>query len=304
MSREPAMSGEPKAEDIDAEDIDAEEVDAEEVDSTVDRLSRALRPVDRGHLVVITGAGISVASGIPTFRGSDPDAIWQKDITELGTFRYFLHDPVGSWSWYLSRFNQVLDAQPNAAHHALVELEAWQLERQGRFTLITQNVDTLHEAAGQRELVKVHGSADRIRCPRQGCANGAPDGSLPRSAFDVEAFLAQPEAARLPRCPLCGDILRQHVLWFDEYYGEHRDYQWSRVQEAAWSADLMLFVGTSFSVGVTELFLRQGLGRGIPQLSLDPSGAPSPVPRLEVLSAKAEVLLPAVVRQLRHRPQP
>lgn len=263
----------------------------------VDRLTDALRQVGSGHLVVITGAGISVASGIPTFRGTDPDAIWQKDVTELGTFRYFQQDPVGSWSWYLSRFSKVLDAEPNAAHRALVDLERWQLQR-GRFTLISQNVDTLHEAAGQRQLVKVHGSADRIRCPRQGCPHGAPEGSLPRSDFDVDAFIAQPDEARLPRCPRCGDILRQHVLWFDEYYGEHRDYQWPRVQEAAWSADLMLFVGTSFSVGVTDLFLRQGLGRGIPQVSIDPSGAPSPIAGLEILTARAETLLPAVGRRL------
>ncbi len=263
----------------------------------VGHLVKALRQVGEGHLVVITGAGISLASGIATFRGTDPDAIWQKDVTELGTFRYFQHDPVGSWRWYLSRFSQVLGAQPNAAHRALVDLERWQLQR-GRFTLITQNVDTLHEDAGQQELVKVHGSANRIRCPREGCANGAPEGSLPRSDFDVEAFLARPETERLPHCPLCGDILRQHVLWFDEYYGEHRDYQWPRVQEAAWSADLMLFVGTSFSVGVTDLFLRQGLGRGIALLSIDPSDAAAPMAGLEVLNAKAEVLLPAVGRHL------
>lgn len=264
----------------------------------IDRLAAAIDAVGDGHLVVITGAGISVASGIPTFRGTDPDAVWKRDVTELGTFRYFRQDPVGSWSWYLSRFDKVLDAEPNAAHRALVDLERFQLARGGRFTLVTQNVDTLHEDAGSTEMVKVHGTADRIRCPNDGCANGSPSGSLPRSDFDVDAFLAQPDESRLPRCPLCGDILRQHVLWFDEFYGEHDDYQWQRVQEAAWSASTMLFVGTSFSVGVTDLFLRQGTGTGIPMLSIDPGGGASPFPNLEVLTAKAESLLPGVLRRL------
>lgn len=264
----------------------------------VDRLLATLEEVGMGHFVVITGAGISVASGIPTFRGTDPDAIWKRDVTELGTFRYFREDPVGSWSWYLSRFSQVLDAEPNDAHRALVDLERFQLQRGGRFTLVTQNVDTLHEDAGSEQMVKVHGTADRIRCPRSGCPNGSPSGSLPRSDFDIESFLAQPDEAQLPACPLCGDILRQHVLWFDEFYGEHEDYQWERVQEAAWSASAMLFIGTSFSVGVTDLFLRQGVSRGIPLISIDPAGGPPPFPALEILQAKAETLLPAVCHRL------
>lgn len=264
----------------------------------VQQLADALDGVGQDHLVVVTGAGISVASGIPTFRGSDPDAVWKKDVTELGTFRYFQQDPVGSWHWYLTRFDKVFGAQPNAAHTALVNLERWQLGRGGRFTLVTQNVDTLHENAGSAELVKVHGTADRIRCPNDGCAHGAPSGSLPRSEFDLTAFLEDPRESLLPHCPACNAILRQHVLWFDEYYGEHRDYQWERVQEAAWSAVLMLFIGTSFSVGVTDLFLRQGLARHIPVLSIDPGGAPPPVAELEILQAPAEALLPAVCHRL------
>src|SRR5438045_1769607 len=74
-------------------------------------------------LLVVTGAGVSVASGIPTFRGSDPGAVWKRDVIELGTRRYFEEDPAGSWRWYMERFDHALDAQPNAAHAALVALE-------------------------------------------------------------------------------------------------------------------------------------------------------------------------------------
>ena len=75
-----------------------------------------------GPVLVVTGAGISLASGIPTFRGTDPGAVWKRDVTELGTVRYFEEEPEGSWSWYLSRFDSVRDAKPNAGHHALAEL--------------------------------------------------------------------------------------------------------------------------------------------------------------------------------------
>lgn len=254
--------------------------------------------VAAGRITVVTGAGISVASGIPTFRGTDPDAVWKKDVTEMGTFRYFREDPVGSWRWYSSRFATVLDAEPNAAHRALVDLERWQLARGGSFVVITQNIDSLHERAGATELIKVHGSADRVRCASVGCRHGSPTGSLARGDVDLDTFLADPSDATLPRCPACGDVLRQHVLWFDEYYGEHADYQWQRVQEAAATMDLLLFVGTSFSVGVTELFLRAALQAGIPAFSIDPGGTQPPYPGVEVVAEKAEVLLPEIVARL------
>ncbi|MEM7588361.1 MAG: Sir2 family NAD-dependent protein deacetylase, partial [Acidobacteriota bacterium] len=225
----------------------------------VDRLADAIDGVGGGLLLVVTGAGISLASGIPTFRGSDKDAVWKRDVTELGTFGYFEEDPVGSWSWYLSRFAKVLGAKPNLAHYALLGLESWQQERGGDSLLVTQNIDGLHRLAGSQQLVEVHGAADRLRCPVDGCRHGAPHGSLPRSDFDLAPFQANPSAERLPKCPQCGAILRQHVLWFDEYYTSHEDYQWHRVQSAASRMNLVLFVGTSFAVGVTDMFVQQAL---------------------------------------------
>ncbi|MCB1056251.1 MAG: RNA polymerase subunit sigma [Acidobacteria bacterium] len=260
-------------------------------------LSEALEAAGSGLVLVITGAGVSVASGIPTFRGDDPDAIWKRDVTELGTYRYFRQDPVGSWSWYLSRFETVLTARPNAAHEALAGLERWQLARGGDFLLVTQNIDTLHEDAGSKRLVKVHGSADRVRCARDGCRYGAPSGSLPRSEIDLDAFLRDPSAANLPRCPECGDVLRQHVLWFDEYYQGHTDYQFGRVGEALERMALLLFVGTSFSVGVTEMALRSAMLWKTPTFSVDPSSTLASS-RLTSLAVRSEELLPAVCQRL------
>jgi NAD-dependent deacetylase len=245
--------------------------------------------------LVVTGAGISLASGIPTFRGTDEGAIWSNDVTTLGTLGYFEADPVGSWRWYLSRFDGVLKAEPNPAHEALVAIERRLVDRGDGFLLVTQNVDTLHERAGSRRLAKVHGSADRVRCSRQGCESGAPRGSLPRAAFDAGRFLSDPRPETLPRCPACDALLRQHVLWFDEVYSSHADYRYEEVVRAAWAADRVLFVGTSFSVGVTDMVLRCALARGAPVLAIDPGEAPLPRAVVRV-RAKAEDVLPAVAR--------
>lgn len=249
-----------------------------------------------GSLLVVTGAGISLASGIPTFRGTDEGAVWAHDVMRLGTLSYFEEDPVGSWRWYLSRFDGVLRAKPNAAHEALAGIERGVEARGGRFLLVTQNVDTLHEQAGSRRLAKVHGSADRVRCSRDGCALGAPTGSLPRSAFDSERFLVDPREETLPRCPSCDAVLRQHVLWFDEVYQSHEDYRFEEVVRAARAADRVLFVGTSFSVGVTDVVLRAALARRAPVAAIDPGDAALPA-GIERLRARAEDVLPAAARE-------
>jgi NAD-dependent deacetylase len=259
-------------------------------------LSDALRGLgDDGGLLVVTGAGISVASGIPTFRGTDPGAIWTRDVMELGTRAYFEEDPVGSWRWYLARFDTVLAARPNPAHAALAALERWHAGRGGRFLLVTQNIDTLHERAGSRALVKVHGSADRVRCSREGCVHGAPRGSIAREGLDLRGFVADPGPARLPCCPACGAVLRQHVLWFDETYDSHEDYAFPRVLEAAARADLVLFVGTSFSVGATDAILRGARHARAAVLSIDPGEHRAP-PGVLPLRARAEEALPAACR--------
>jgi NAD-dependent deacetylase len=260
-----------------------------------EQLAEGVRRTE-GLFLVVTGAGISLASGIPTFRGSDPDAVWKRDITELGTVGYFDEDPAGSWSWYLSRFSAVLGAKPNPAHHALVTLEKWQQARGRDFLLITQNIDTLHGEAGSKALVEVHGRADRVRCSREGCRLGAPAGSLLRSDVDVSKFLANPARETVPVCPACGALLRQHVLWFDEFYTGHDDYQWARVQRAVPAAQLVLFVGTSMAVGVTDLVLSNALGRGVPVYSIDPGGRPQR--GVTSLRAPAEQVLPALCQLL------
>jgi NAD-dependent deacetylase len=261
-------------------------------------LAQAFGAARGGGILVVTGAGISVASGIPSFRGSDPGAVWKQDLTELATRRFFEADPASSWAWYLERFDHALAAQPNAAHRAIAALERWQEARQGSFLLVTQNVDTLHEAAGSRRMVKVHGSASRVRCSRRGCSHAAPHGSLPREAADLARFREAPGIDTVPRCPACRSYLRPHVLWFDEYYQEHDDYGIERVLGAAAEARLVLFAGTSFSVGITDLLLGIAEQVGADRLAIDPNPPAQRPQGLRLLEAPAEELLPTTITLL------
>lgn len=240
-------------------------------------------------LVVLTGAGMGLASGIATFRGTDPGAIWDHDILEKGTRGYFQRDPVGSWKWYRARFSRLADARPNAGHYALAELERWQRARGREFVLITQNIDTLHGQAGSQRVIEVHGRADRVRCPQRGCEFASPNGSIAGATIDFAAFDNNPDVGTLPRCPRCQAILRAHVLWFDEFYTEHADYQFARALDAMHSADLILFVGTSFSVGITA----EALGTRAKHWLIDPAGCNEP--RVHCLLAAQEQALPQLV---------
>jgi NAD-dependent deacetylase len=249
------------------------------------------------EVLVVTGAGVSVASGIPTFRGSGPDAVWARHLTELATCAYFERDPVGSWKFSLGLFDKVHGARPNPAHDALAQWQRWQEARGAKFRLVTQNVDSLHEAAGSRDVIKVHGSADRLRCSRFGCEHGAPRGSLAAAELPLAPFVERAALERIPRCPACGALVRPHVLWFDERYDEHQSYAIEHVLRHADSAELVVFVGTSFSVGVTDLVLDRALHRGARLFSIDPSGL-APHRRVTAIPEPAELLLPRIVAEM------
>ncbi len=267
-----------------------------------ERLTTAIADAEDGLLLVVTGAGISRASGIATFRGPEPEAVWKRHDFEKATFEYFQRDPVGQWRWYLERFRKVDSARPNPAHRSLVEIERWQTGRGRGFLVVTQNIDTLHEQAGSERLVKIHGTSDRLRCSRPGCELGSPAGSLPRAEVDLEPFLRERTRETLPLCPRCGSFLRAHVLFFDEYYQEHRDYRFEKVIEAADEAAVVVFVGTSFSVGITDLVLTAAWRRGAAAFSIDPhADGAAGWPGLAHLAEPAEELLPAVSRALRDR---
>ena len=261
--------------------------------NALDLVTDLLALEETDSFLVVTGAGVSVASGIPTFRGSDPDAVWARDTTQMGTHRYFVEDPVGSWRWYLDRFEKVVGARPNPAHQALADMERWHKAHERGFLLVTQNIDGLHRAAGSEDIVEVHGRADRFRCSRDGCNLGAPTGSIARADVDLGPFLGAPSPSTLPRCPACSSLLRQHVLWFDERYDMHGDYQVGRALYAAQRARVVLFAGTSFAVGITAMILEEAANHSANVYSIDPTPRPSG-PSVRAIVAPAEVALPAL----------
>lgn len=174
-----------------------------------------------GRVCVLSGAGISAESGIPTFRGAG--GLWRNfRAEELATPEAFLRDPVMVWEWYLWRRELIAAAQPNAGHFALARLE----ERVADFCLVTQNVDGLHDRAGSRRVLKVHGDIRVNRCR------------------DCGREMAALPAERPPRCG-CGGLLRPGVVWFGEVLP--RDV-WIEAEKAAGEADVMLVVGTSAQV--------------------------------------------------------
>lgn len=222
-------------------------------------------------LVVITGAGISIDSGIPPFRGT-PDALWENEVTYKGTFSHFKHRPADSWKWYLDRFTKYINCIPNEAHFLIAALkEKWE-----RVDVITQNVDLLHEKAGTENLIKIHGSMDKIRCSRHGCDNGGPRGSL---SFDMGLF--QPFALSgdwqdLPRCQKCSKLLRPHVLWFDELYSSHEEYRIEEALKAVENCDEIWFIGTSFAVTFPEVALKNAIDMDKRIKIIDPFASPHP----------------------------
>lgn len=202
-----------------------------------------------GHLTVLTGAGISAESGIPTFRGSD--GYWtvasrEYHPQEMATYAMFCKKPLEVWRWYLYRKHVCAQALPNAGHRAIVDMEACFPER---FTLITQNVDGLHLRAGSsaQNTFQIHGNVFFMRCARERTPAVYP---IPESLEICSREDPLPSSfAQLLRCPACGARTRPHVLWFDESYNE-KFYRFESALAVAERTALLLVVGTS---GATNL---------------------------------------------------
>jgi NAD-dependent deacetylase len=175
---------------------------------------------------VISGAGVSAASGVPTFRGED--GLWSSfRVEDLATPEAFARDPDLVWKWYAWRRELVSGCKPNRAHEVLA---AWSRRRTPKFTLITQNVDGLHERAGTRNVVRFHGSLWELQC-WEGCAKSP--------ARWREETVPLPQVP--PRCPHCRGLARPGVVWF----GEPIDPTVLEASLAALDCDVFFVIGTS-----------------------------------------------------------
>ena len=206
-------------------------------------------------IVVVTGAGMSAESGIPTFRSAQ-HALWADyDPQELATPDAWRKDPAKVWAWYEWRRAMVMQAQPNAGHLALAQ---WGRDRQ--VMVVTQNVDDLHERAGSEHVIHVHGSLFEPRCF-----------SCHRPSTHAQDCLVNPDAPAgsvpPPHCTHCGDLIRPGVVWFTEAMPET---EWMLATHVVKNADLLLVVGTSAVVQPAAQFPRMAREKGIPVLVINP----------------------------------
>lgn len=233
-----------------------------------------------GRVAVLTGAGMSAESGIPTFRDA-MTGLWSHfDPQELASEEGYRADPPRVWRWYAERREGVRRAQPNAGHRALA---AWSRRHPARMAVITQNVDDLHQRAGQAEVIRLHGDilADRWSqpCPRAATRAGACD----------PAFA---EGGPPPCCAECGNLARPAVVWFGEMLPAAA---LQRAEALAAQCDLMLVVGTSGSVWPAAGLASQARRHGAQVVIVNP--APSEIDTVAhaVLRGTAAQLLPRLL---------
>ena len=238
----------------------------------IERLARAR------SVAVLTGAGISAESGVPTFR--DPGGLWERfRPEELANVQAFLRNPDLVQRWYAYRRRLVREVEPNPGHYALVELERMVPD----FALITQNVDNLHRQAGSRRVVELHGNLLRSYCI---------DCGRPADEVDLEAAAEGKPA----RCPACGGLIRPDVVWFGELLPEEA---LAEAYAACERAEVFLSVGTSavvYPAAGLPLEAKRA-GAYVAEINLQPSAIADQVDAL--LLGKAGEILPALVAAVR-----
>jgi NAD-dependent deacetylase len=234
------------------------------------RLIELLRAAER--VTVLTGAGVSAESGVPTFRDAQT-GLWSKfKPEELATPRAFRRNPRLVWEWYAWRRQLVTDAKPNPAHVALVEME----KRIPTFTLITQNVDGLHQRAGSRNVIELHGNITRTKCfdENEVVTSWAETGDVP------------------PLCPRCGGLLRPDVVWFEEPMPEKET---ARAFACSAHCDVFLCVGTSSVVYPAAELPVRAMDSGAIVVEINRDVTPLTGRADYVLSDAAGVVLPKLV---------
>jgi NAD-dependent deacetylase len=245
----------------------------------LDLRALAGRLARRGRITVLTGAGISAASGVPTFRG--PGGLW-KDFRpeELATPEAFARDPKTVWEWYDWRRQLVARCRPNRAHEVLA---LWS-RRYPSFSLITQNVDGLHERAGTAGVVRFHGSLWEVSCWGRCRPDSWTDDTVP--------FAQLP-----PPCPHCGAILRPGVVWF----GEAIPTSALEATERALDCDVCLVVGTSSVVYPAAGLAFEAKTRGAFTVEINPEATPASSSLDLAIAGKAEEVLDQIETLLTRR---
>jgi NAD-dependent deacetylase len=236
---------------------------------------------DYRRVVVLTGAGISAGSGLATYRG--PGGVWEAhDVERLGRIEALHDEPDAFWRLFGAMRPAIVQAEPNAAHHALARWEA-SLRPDQSFLLVTQNVDGLHGRAGSRKVCEIHGNLMFTRCSNTACSHP----------------LQRDEAAHTtgaPRCPLCGHWLRPDVVFFGEMLPAKAAWD---VKCALRDCDLFVAIGTSGVVSPASDYVRgaEYAGARTVLVNLEPMQPPNPCFHEQHLG-RAETVLPSLLRGL------
>lgn len=219
-----------------------------------------------GSITILTGAGISAESGVPTFRGTG--GLWRNHRAEdLATPEAFQRDPTLVWQWYQWRRKLLSTKKPNAAHLALSTLET----NTANFTLITQNVDGLHQAAGSQKVITLHGDIWMLRCTV--CAQ----------VFENKLHDLPP----LPKCTSCRQLLRPHIVWFGEALDPEK---LNAAIEACRTCEVMLVVGTSGVVQPAASFASIAKDAGAKVIEINPNPVLGDGADLSLVGPAAEIL--------------
>jgi NAD-dependent deacetylase len=228
------------------------------------------------NLTVLTGAGVSAESGVPTFRDAQT-GLWAKfRPEELATPRAFRRNPRLVWEWYEWRRKLVADAKPNPAHLALAEIEGLFQ----RFHLITQNVDGLHQRAGSRNVIELHGNIMRTKCSVEGTivSSWKDTGDVP------------------PKCPVCGGLLRPDVVWFEEPMPAE---EMQQAMTASTHCDFFFSIGTSTVVYPAAALPSEALRSGATVVEINPQPTPFTPQAHYALAGAAGLVLPELVKALK-----
>ncbi|XP_071084703.1 NAD-dependent protein deacylase-like [Haliotis cracherodii] len=230
------------------------------------------------HIVVLTGAGVSAESGVPTFRGAG--GFWRKyQAQNLATPEAFEQNPSLVWEFYHYRREVMLSKSPNPAHKAIAECEKRLASQGRRVVVITQNIDELHRTAGTQNIQELHGSLFKVRCTKCGDVTVNRDSPICESlrgkgAPEPDSPDAQVPIDQLPKCKKsgCGGLLRPHVVWFGESLDQEVMKQSGEEMD---KCDLCLVVGTSSVVYPAAMFAPQIASRGVPVAEFNMESTPA-----------------------------
>jgi NAD-dependent deacetylase len=242
------------------------------VENIPEKLIRKMKEARR--VAVLTGAGISAESGVPTFRGEN--GLWKKfRPEELANVNAFLRNPDLVWEWYQYRRKLIEEVQPNPGHYALARMEKIYPE----FLLITQNVDGLHQRAGSTKIVELHGNILRNRCIE--CSTGYEE-------------VVWEKGKGVPRCEKCGGLIRPDVVWFGEMLPPGA---MERAEEAARNCDLFFSIGTSAVVYPAASLPGTAKDAGAFVVEINPEPTPVSVFADVVLREKSGIILPKLLEK-------